>query len=60
MRICQLESLLKSLEIFNKSIEAQKEALRKQRELDILKRDQAGFDENSFKGENYHGRKNKK
>ena len=51
---------LASLEIFNKSIEAQKEALRKQGELDILKRNQAGFDENSFKGENYHGRKNKK
>ena len=49
----------KSLEIFNKSIQSQKEALQKARELDILKRNQAGFDEDSFKGEFYHGRKNK-
>jgi len=48
-----------SLEIFNKSIQAQKEAIKKQRELDILKRNQAGFDETSFKGAKYHGRKNK-
>jgi len=32
----------------------------KEREIDNLKRLAAGFDEESFKGEFYHGRKNKK
>lgn len=50
----------KSLEIFNKSIKDQKDAIKRQRELDILKRDQAGFDENSFTGDVYHGRKKKR
>lgn len=50
----------KSLEIFNKSIKDQKDVVKKQKELDILKRDQAGFDENSFKGDVYHGRKKKR
>jgi len=50
----------KSLDIFNNALLKQKEKLLEQKALDILKRDQAGFDENSFKGENYHGRKKKK
>lgn len=54
------EKKAKSLEIFNRGIQLQKEEIKKQRDLDILKRDQAGFDDESFKGEFYHGRKNKK
>jgi hypothetical protein len=50
---------LESLKIFNTSIQSAKEAARKEKELDILKRNQAGFDEESFKGQFYHGRKNK-
>ncbi len=51
---------LLSEKIFHTSIALCKEQVKKQKELDILKRNAAGFDETSFIGEAYHGRKNKK
>ena len=49
----------KSIEIFNRSIAAQKEKVQKEKELDLIKRNAAGFDEASFVGGSYHGRKKK-
>jgi len=37
-----------------------KSEIEKSSKIDILKRNAAGFDEQSFKGDGYHGRKNKK
>lgn len=45
--------------IFNKGIMLEKERIRKQRELDLVKIFKHGFDSESFKGDFYHGRKNK-
>ena len=50
-RLQQQETLLHDLEQMKKNKELQ---------LNIIDRDRLGFDENSFKGEFYHGQKRKK
>ena len=58
----ELREHLKKREIINETLLHDIESDRKYKERlkDIVDRDRMGFDENSFKGDFYHGQKRKK